>query len=125
VTPERIAHMINPTEEPTYCQTVTVVTIDGEEREEVCGGELLASEHNVCRSCEVCRHCEQGLGDRLYFSSFNIFDEPFCSNDCVESYETSEAENAHERFLSAYYGGEVATMEEQYREAFEEKRRLS
>lgn len=55
----------------------------------------------------------------------NDFGEPFCTAECLKAHEDNQNESAYERYLESYYGGDVATLEEQYQAAAEQKRRLS
>src|SRR6185503_381977 len=83
-----------------------------------CGLELFASDAGKCPACTSCPNCE---AECLQVSETVNCCE--CRN--VEPCQTCsdrrdrEAENAHERFLSRYYGGEVSTIQEQYEKAFE------
>jgi hypothetical protein len=78
-----------------------------------CGLEMFPSDRGVCLACDTCVQCKGPLSEPHYSGD----DDPFCSRGCLESWEVAESERAYERFVEAFYGGEVVTLEEQQREA--------
>jgi hypothetical protein len=69
-----------------------------------------------------CDHCEEPLGDD-HFEDIDT-GRDYCDLTCKAADEQDRAEAAHEAYLSRFYGGEIVTQEEQYRKAWEDKRKM-
>lgn len=69
-----------------------------------------------------CRQCREPIGwDRWIETDFG----DLVHLHCVEDFEQSEAERAHERWVESYYGGDSpCTDDERYEAAAAERRRM-
>lgn len=69
--------------------------------------------------CEFCHKLwsEDGVYDEDH-------DRYFCDDQCQGSYEQDKAERAYESYLESFYGGEIATQDEQREEMARWQREL-
>lgn len=71
-----------------------------------------------------CDDCDKVLTDD--FVEDADYGRVFCNDQCKADYETSRAEAAYERSLERFYGGDgPTTQQEQYEQAWKEKRERS
>jgi len=70
-----------------------------------------------------CCHCEEKIRSDDYIEDLD-YGNVYCNLQCKGAEEQNKAEAAWESYLGRFYGGEVVTQEEQYRKAWEDKRKM-
>jgi hypothetical protein len=87
--------------------------MDKREIESITINEADVKEQTTCHACD---HLF------VYGAEAILVDyEYFCDERCLAEHGQCQAEMAHERYLNRFYGGEVATQQEQYVQAWRDK----